>query len=529
MKYFIFRNMTVERFFQNMEASFSGYEDISAVNPGADRYVWFYLAPLKPDQEAVAEEIRHYAELFRLALQQIPPQKMVIAMTIQVLYNSRGVLSGNAVREAVLDYNASLLQTAAAHQNVKIVDIASFLKDYPAAGALDWKFYFISQMGLNPRLAVPFQEWFGRQIAALEMKRRKCLVLDLDNTLWGGIVGEDGIEGIALGGDYPGKAYKMFQEQILGLKKEGVILALCSKNNIEDVRQVWRQHPDSVLKEEDFAALKVNWTNKADNVAALARELNIGTDSMVFVDDNPAEREIVRSNLPEVAVPDFPEQPYMLPVFFKRLVDEWFTVYALTDEDRAKTEQYRSNALRSEAVSQFADMAEYIASLEIELSIAEVTDITLPRAAQMTQKTNQFNITTRRYSEDQLRGMLCKGGRIFTLGVYDRFGDSGITGVCIVTVGDHSAHIDSLLLSCRILGKEIEGAFLKYILRTLHKGGVTRITAEFIPTAKNMQVAGFFEKNGFSVTGAPEGGGKTYELELNSGTLPELPAIYKYN
>jgi FkbH-like protein len=329
------------------------------------------------------------------------------------------------------------------------------------------------------------------------MKRKKCLVLDLDNTLWGGVLGEDGINGVALGGDYPGKVFLLFQQQILGLSRQGIILAVCSKNNIEDVRKMWNEHPDTALREEHFAALRINWHNKADNIREMAEELNIGLDSFVFLDDSPSERELVKRFLPEVAVPDFPAQVYMLPVFFKQTVEQYFSIYALTDEDKTKTEQYKTNAQRANAQRSFSDMDEYLRWLEIELTIADVNELTLARAAQMTQKTNQFNLTTRRYTDAGLRHKLASGSRIFTLSVRDRFGDSGITGLCIIDLAEETALIDSLLLSCRILGKCIEDAFFNYILNQLKKQGIQTVKALYIPTVKNIQVKDFYDRQGF--------------------------------
>jgi FkbH-like protein len=496
MHYFIFRNTTIERFFQNITASFSGYEDISVVNEKAERYVWFYLSPIA-ENTLVAGKIRYYADLARMAVEKISPDKMFIAFTMTDIFNVQSIVSDRTIANAIYEYNATLYDLEAVHANVKVIDIAPFLNNYKTEDCIDWRYYFISQMGLNPQLSGAFGEWFEARIRAIEMKRKKCLVLDLDNTLWGGVLGEDGISGVALGGDYPGKAFLLFQQQILGLSRQGVILAACSKNNIEDVRKMWDEHPDTVLREEHFAVLRINWHNKADNIREMAEELNIGLDSFVFLDDSPSERELVKRFLPEVAVPDFPVQAYMLPVFFKQTVEQYFSIYALTDEDKTKTEQYKANTQRANAQRSFTDMDEYLHWLEIELTIADVNKLTLARAAQMTQKTNQFNLTTRRYADADFRNKLALGSRIFTLSVRDKFGDSGITGLCIVDLEGEIAFIDSLLLSCRILGKHIEDAFFNYILNQLKKHGIKTVKAQYIPTAKNIQAKDFYDEQGF--------------------------------
>jgi FkbH-like protein len=250
------------------------------------------------------------------------------------------------------------------------------------------------------------------------------LVLDLDNTLWGGILGEDGIEGIQMSGDYPGKAYHLWQEGLLELKNQGVILAICSKNNENDVLEVWKNRTDIVLKKDDFVTYRINWLDKATNIKSIANELNIGLDSFVFIDDNPTERELIKQQLPDVVVPEWVSQPYELPVLLKNIVENYFTVYTITDEDRQKTNQYKLKAEREELQSQFSNLDDFIRSLNIELSIEPINDVTIVRAAQMTQKTNQFNLTTRRYTESDIRLILSDGGLGWTLSVKDKFGDN---------------------------------------------------------------------------------------------------------
>ena len=234
----------------------------------------------------------------------------------------------------------------------------------------------------------------------------------------------------------------------------------------------------------------------------IAAELNIALDSMVFVDDTPTERELVRQALPLVTVPDFPEQPYNLPVFVDELIEKYFKVYVLTDEDRQKTAAYQANVARASEQQKFTDMDSFIKSLALKLTIHRASSMNIRRIAQMTQKTNQFNVTTRRYTENDVNAMLSTGANIWCLSVSDRFGDSGITGCIIVKDGE----IDELLLSCRILGKGIEKEFLAQIL--------TRLKAAYIPTAKNAQVKDFYENNGFTLVSEGDGGIKRYTLNL---------------
>ncbi len=219
------------------------------------------------------------------------------------------------LQAAVAEYNNALYVAEAGHKNVKVIDITEFTRKFNTSELFDWKFYFISQMGMNPKLSKDFKAWWDKKQNSISLKRKKCLVLDLDNTLWGGVLGEEGIDGIKIGGDYPGKAFLYWQEALLALSKSGVILTVCSKNNEQDVLDAWDKNPFNVLKKEHFVAYRINWTDKATNIKELASELNIGLDSFVFVDDNPTERELIKQMLPMVQVPEFPTQPYGLMFF----------------------------------------------------------------------------------------------------------------------------------------------------------------------------------------------------------------------
>ena len=512
---FVFRNNTIERFF-SQDYEFSGYDDVSFIPEDADGYIWFYQSPIKFDNGLLADEINACIQKFRYVMGKIDPNKTVIAFTMDSVYAVPLVDGDFRMIEAIARYNLGLLAAVKIHSNLKVLDIAEFTRQYPAKELMDWKFYFLSQMGLNPRLANEFKVWFAKKLDQIALKRKKCLVLDLDNTLWGGVLGEDGIDGIKIGGDYPGKAFLYFQEALLELSKYGVILTICSKNNEQDVLEAWEKNPYIVLKKEHFSAYRINWRDKATNIKELAEELNLGLDSFVFIDDNPTERELVKQMLPMVAVPDFPAQPYDFLLFFKSLVEDNFKVYAITDEDRKKTEQYKANALRSESQKQFADFETFLRNLDIHLTIEAANEFNIQRIAQMTQKTNQFNLTTRRYTDADIKAMLAEQWKVYCVSVADRFGDSGITG-CIFVNGNE---IDSFLLSCRVLGKGIETAFMKRILEVLKAEGVEIIKAKYIPTAKNAQVKSFYENCGFDCVSESDSGEKEYvanlrEMDLN--------------
>lgn len=513
MNYFVFRNNTVERFFPK-GYTFSGYDDITLVPKDVDGYVWFYQMPIRFDEASICEEIRSYSAKLSIVVKEINPVKPVLLFSMDAHY-SAPMTNGASLMEAIIAYNTILLELQKSYVNIKVLDIREFTNLYPSVDLIDWKYWFLSQMGLNPRLARSFQEWYNSKLNQIDLKRKKCLVLDLDNTLWGGILGEDGPTGIKVGGEYPGKAFLGFQEAIRALSANGIILTICSKNNEADVMEVFDHNPFMLLKKDDFSAWRINWKDKASNIKEIAEDLNIGLDSMVFVDDSPSERELIKQSLPMVEVPDFPTQPYDLPVFTKALIDDYFRVFDITQEDKNKAAQYKANVLRAQSQQSFTDLSAFIKSLDISVKIENANDFNIQRIAQMTQKTNQFNLTTKRYSESDIRSFLKSGWIVYCMSVSDRFGDYGITG-CMIINGNE---IDSFLLSCRILGKGIEEAFLKSVLTQLSNKGLHSVEASYIPTAKNAQVCDFYDRCGFSLIETGKDGSKHYHLDLSKADM----------
>ena len=515
MTTFVFRNHTVEAFFGYDDITYSGYDDISLVPDDADRYIWFFQVPINTDCTQLAQEIESYIDQLDIVMAHVKDSKPFIIFSLESLFSMR--LAGNetVVTEAINRFNLHAIELEKKYPNVRWVDFSEFTSRYDAETLVNWKYYLMSQTLLNPKLARDFQSWWQRINAELDLQRKKCLVLDLDNTLWGGVLGEDGIDGIKLGGDYPGNAFHYWQRSLLQLSRNGVILAVCSKNNEDDVIQAWQLNPNMVLKQEHFAAVRINWKDKATNMSDLADELNIGLDSMVFVDDNPAERELIKQLLPQVEVPDFPEKPYQLMPFFKHLVERYFRIYAVTAEDRDKTRQYQENAMRHAERSRYADLESYLYSLDIAIDVIPVDEHRVPRVAQMTQKTNQFNLTTHRYTESDVRQLMEQGWHLFCMNESDRFGDNGVTGtIFLEPLDDITVNIDSLLLSCRILGKGVEDAFVKTVLNLLRLDGYRRIKAQYVPTAKNIQTADFYDKLGMTCIKTSPDGVKDYEMEL---------------
>ncbi|MCL1947572.1 MAG: HAD-IIIC family phosphatase [Chitinivibrionia bacterium] len=517
MKYFVFRNYTVEPFFKGFEANFSNYEDVSFIDKTADAYIWFYFSPYKLDSDIAAKEIEHYCELLDMVYSNIGADKDFIVFTMNVLYKINYVTSNKVLENAVAKYNEKIYSMPA-----KVIDISDFYRNFSAEQLIDWKYYFLSQTPVNPKLSSQFGKWFLRQIEILEMKRKKCIALDLDNTLWHGILGEDDIK---MGEDYPGAAYRFFQNYLLKLSRAGIILAVCSKNNEAEAFDVIQNHPDMILKKDTFSAYRINWNNKVDNIREIAEELNIGLDSMVFIDDNPAERELVKQALPEVCVPEFPAKPYLYPVFIKQLTDDYFSAYKLTQEDFDKNRHYKKNAERNVYKKQFTDMDSYLRGLEIKLTIEKLNEFNKARFAQMTQKTNQFNLTTKRYTEAQIRTFADNGGLVLGLRVKDKFGDGGIGGLAIITIDGQKAYMDTFLLSCRILGRGIECIFIKYVLTKLKKMGIAYVKAAYIKTQKNEQVEKFYDSVGF-VAIETFADSVNYELELENKEF-SLSDIYE--
>jgi len=323
-----------------------------------------------------------------------------------------------------------------------------------------------------------------RYILSIIGKSRKCIVVDLDHTLWGGVAGEDGISGVALGHDYPGNCYLDFQKGLLRLYNRGIILAINSKNNEEDALEIIDNHPYMILRRRHFAAMKINWKDKVTNLKALAQELNIGIDSMIFIDDSPIECELVRQRCPECEVVCLPEKVYLIPEVLESL--NGIENIRLTDEDKEKGKMYQDQAVRREFEKSFDNLDEFLEGLNIEVKIEAATDFSVPRIAQLTQKTNQMNLTTRRYTESNIKAFVDGPDTyVFSVSSKDRFGDHGIIGVFILKINGEECFIDTFLLSCRVIGRNIEQSMIAFIADFARKRGIKTLIGEYIPTPKN--------------------------------------------
>jgi FkbH-like protein len=347
--------------------------------------------------------------------------------------------------------------------------------------------------------APTYGDMVGRALAAKQGRVRKCLVLDLDNTLWGGVVGDDGIEGIVIGqGSALGEAFLAVQEYARALRHRGIILAACSKNDEDVARRAFADHPEMVLEEGDFACFKANWDDKPSNLRAVARELNIGLDALVFVDDNPFERELVRRELPMVAVPEISADPEAIPAC---LADAgYFEALVLTEEDFARSDYYNRPRLLAGATPDVTDLAAYLAELDMTLVWGRVDQVSIGRTVQLINKTNQFNLTTKRYSEPQVRAMIDDPTiACLQLRLLDRFGDNGIIAVVIGRLQDDAVlELDTWLMSCRVLGRQVEEATLNVIAAVAQSMGARALLGLFRPTSKNGMVSGHYGRLGFA-------------------------------
>lgn len=348
-------------------------------------------------------------------------------------------------------------------------------------------------------------------IEALAGRFKKCLILDLDNTLWGGVIGDDGMEGIQLGGSGTGKAFVEFQRWIKALQERGIILAVCSKNTESIARQPFEAHPDMVLRSEDIAVFVANWDNKADNIRYIQEVLNIGFDAMVFLDDNPAERQIVRENVPAITVPELPEDPALYLSFLEK--ENLFETVSYSENDAKRTRQYQQEALRKQQGSQFTNVDDFLASLDMVSYVREFRELDIPRVAQLSQRSNQFNLRTVRYTEGDIRRMVqdpAYKGISFNLD--DKFGAHGlICAVILKEMEEGSAYfIDTWIMSCRVLKRGMERFVLEQLAAHARAAGMQKLVGEYLPTAKNGIVRDHYRDLGFV-----ESAGK-WNLELAS-------------
>jgi FkbH-like protein len=450
-----------------------------------------------------------------ILVQTVPPP-------LEPLFGSFDRVEAGSPFAMVEAFNRRLADWAAAGA-VVLVDIARLAA---SVGLETWdepRHWHASKLSFSPDLIPTYADVVARTIAAVLGRTRKCLVLDLDNTLWGGVIGDDGLAGIQLGqGSASGEAFIAVQRMALELRARGIVLAVCSKNEEDAARLPFREHPDMLIKEDDIAVFQANWTDKAANLRAIAAALNIGVDALVFLDDNPAERAQVRRELPVVGVPELPDDPALYPRMLASA--GYFEAVSFSQEDRDRAAYYQGNAQRAASLQASGDMNSYLASLDMICTIAPVDPVSRPRVAQLINKSNQFNLTTHRYSESEVAAVETDPRRhAIQVRLVDTFGDNGIISVIIADHAGENWELDTWLMSCRVLGRRVEEAVLAHLAAAASARGAKALIGRYIPSAKNKMVAQHYEKLGFKVTDQQPDGTTLYRLTLADYTAPDMP------
>jgi len=443
------------------------------------------------------EQLRLLIEMYQrhckglLVLNTIPFPEELHSVVID--YKSKAMLS----KEWRL-FEANLLGFSDHYQQVITLDLSILLQNVSQYRDARLSYYASMKMSDEMLLAISEEGLkISRSILGLN---KKCLTLDLDETLWGGIVGDDGLDGIQLGNTSPGNIFIDFQNKINMLKKQGVLLAINSKNEEKNVKEIFEKHPDMVLKQDDFVIICSNWNAKHENLKKIASHLNIGLDSFVFLDDSPFERNMVREYMTDVTVPEMPKDPsFYVETLLK---PGWFNCIALTKEDSQRTDKYRQIVKRKEFQDSASSIEEYLQGLDVNVFLLNTTKMNLPRLHQLNTRTNQFNLTTRRYQESEIKEM-SEQDRYLIIGFQatDRFGDNGIVGSVyiekIVDEGNEEWWIRNFIMSCRVFSRDIETAVLHYILDIAKEKGVSSVFGEYIPSKKNGYVQNFYSDHGF--------------------------------
>lgn len=391
--------------------------------------------------------------------------------------------------------NRRLSELASEQSQVILIDSFIAMSGITPASWTDPKMWFYGRIPFSAEAGRALANGFAKAWRSDKKGPAKVLAIDLDNTMWGGIFGEDGVHGLQCGDDFPGNAFKAMQSEFLRLKNQGMILTILSKNN-PDAITAFADHPGIIMNEDDFVAHRINWTPKPQNIRELAADINVGLDSFVFLDDSPHEREAMRALAPEVYVPELPDDPAQRPGWLRSLSNTW--PIRLTAEDAKRSSMYQAERKAKDLKSTAASFEDYLAGLEQKLMIEEVSEATLPRISQMHIRTNQFNLTTKRFDESDIKAMMedRQGHKVVLGRASDKFGDHGIVICATISIDGKQAKLKSLLMSCRVIGREVENAFLGALIENLKASGVDTIRASYIPTVKNVIVVDFYADQG---------------------------------
>jgi FkbH-like protein len=430
------------------------------------------------------------------------------------------VTSRHSLFAMVTRINAALAERAQANGAIRIIDTESQAAFLGKRQWLDERLWCQAKQALSPRFLPPLAKTVSDIIAERMGRSVKCVVLDLDNTLWGGVLGDVGFDGIEVGEvSNIGLVYQRFQYALLQLKQRGVILAISSKNDETNVRRVLAEHPDMVLRESDFVKICANFEDKATSIREIQAALNISLDSMVFIDDSAFERDFVRTALPELQVPEMPEDP----ADFLTALTMWnlFEIGSSSAEDGARTAFYQANVTRRALQEKAGDLPAYLSALGMVADIRPFDSFTVPRAYQLFQRSNQFNLTTIRYSEAELKAIAQDSDcDTFTLRLRDRLGDNGIVAAVVARAAGEILRVDSWVMSCRVLSRRVEEVTLDALVQLAQTRGCKRLVGEYRPTTKNAMVAGIYTELGFARDGT-EADASFFRLELSSYKRPD--------
>ena len=392
--------------------------------------------------------------------------------------------------------NFQLMDLAANNTNVFIADISAIQNRYGRRESFDPQIYIRTDIVTSLKVLPDIARSVVDIIQSARGKFKKCLILDLDNTTWGGIIGDDGIEHIQIGSLGLGKAFTELQSWAKNLKDRGIILAICSKNEDKIAREPFEKHPDMVLRLEDIAVFVANWENKADNIRHIQSILNIGFDSMVFLDDNPFERNLVRQELPELTVPELPKDPAEYVPYLQQFNLFETTSYSSLDKDR--TGQYQTEAKRVGLQKNFGSISDFLENLKMEAIAKSFDDFHVPRIAQLTQRSNQFNLRTIRYSEKEIKDIINSNQhRSLYISLKDKFGDYGLISLVILTKETDQLFIDTWIMSCRVLKRDVESFVLNELVQIAKEEKVSYLVGERLPTKKNIIVKDHYQNLGF--------------------------------
>ncbi|MFF6947043.1 HAD-IIIC family phosphatase [Streptomyces iakyrus] len=407
--------------------------------------------------------------------------------------------------------NARLLGLMEEHPGLVVLDLDQLLTGTAALG--DARLAAYTGTPFTPELTAALARDLAHLMRGRSGRAKKVLAVDLDGTLWGGVLGDDGPEGIEVAGGLRGRAFRQLQRVVAQLASRGVLLAAVSKNDLEPVRQVLREHPEMTLREDDFVRVVANWEPKHGNLRALAEDLNLGLDSFVFADDSAYECGLVARELPEVTVLHLDGDPALHAR--RLLADGWFDVRDLTEDDVRRPARYREELVRKDFLDSFASLEDYLRELEVRVELAAASETDTPRLAQLTQRTNQFNLTTRRLQHDEVRALAGSPGQlVLAIRSGDRFGDNGLVGAVFVRTGGPVWHIDNFLLSCRVFARGIEQGCLAALLEHARARGAEAVEARYVPSPKNGKVKDFYPRNGFDTRGHAEDGAALFRHEL---------------